>query len=419
METNDRSLLTRSQVIRRYAGLVYSTSRRILEDESLAADAAQETFLDLARNAHKVTGSLGGWLHRVATRRSVDLIRQSAARRRREQVYAQTAGPSESTWAEVSAHVDQALLEIPYSLREMVVLYFMEQKSMTHIAARHGVSQPTVSRRIAEGLQQLRARLAARGIGVGTVPLQGMLLNGRWEVPEGLLSRLGDIPWDAPFSAGASASGSSHLSLVAAAKWAATGAAASLMACSVWLWVESEPVMVSAPLPQLALRRSVEKPPEPAEPVRVTAAEVAMPSSSGGLQPQVNVAQNALRPQPLPVRRIPAPTNAVPPVRNPASALPATNALTPALAAAPAPGQQNPGFPPPQAFGGYPPNAGNWMRVGAPAMTPTTVVRNGSAFTPVAGRNQSYYVIRKYNFPVTRASTTTRTKRGSSSSSQW
>src|SRR3954469_3619396 len=65
----------------RYADMVYTTSWRILRDETLAADAVQETFFQLVKNAEKITGSLGSWLHKVATRRSVDLIRQNVSRR--------------------------------------------------------------------------------------------------------------------------------------------------------------------------------------------------------------------------------------------------------------------------------------------------------------------------------------------------
>ena len=70
-----------SQLMDRYADMVYTTAWRILQDKALAADAVQETFFQLAQNAEKVTGCLGGWLHRVATRRAVDLIRQNVSRR--------------------------------------------------------------------------------------------------------------------------------------------------------------------------------------------------------------------------------------------------------------------------------------------------------------------------------------------------
>ena len=66
-----------SILMERYADLVYTTCRRILREEALAADAVQENFFQLAKNAEKINGSLGSWLHKVATRRCLDLIRRA------------------------------------------------------------------------------------------------------------------------------------------------------------------------------------------------------------------------------------------------------------------------------------------------------------------------------------------------------
>ena len=61
----------------RYADMVYPTCRRILREEALAAGAVQETFFQLAKNGEKIKGSMVSWLHKVATRRGVDLIRRA------------------------------------------------------------------------------------------------------------------------------------------------------------------------------------------------------------------------------------------------------------------------------------------------------------------------------------------------------
>src|SRR5947207_5573986 len=80
-----------SILMRRYVDMVYTTCWRILRDEALAADAVQETFFQLVKDADRISGSLGSWLHRVATRRSVHFIRQNVSRRSREQSYFQDA----------------------------------------------------------------------------------------------------------------------------------------------------------------------------------------------------------------------------------------------------------------------------------------------------------------------------------------
>jgi DNA-directed RNA polymerase specialized sigma24 family protein len=63
-------------LVSRYAGLVHMAARRTCGDDSLAADAAQLTFILLARKASSLVGhtSLAGWLHLTSVRTCRDLI---------------------------------------------------------------------------------------------------------------------------------------------------------------------------------------------------------------------------------------------------------------------------------------------------------------------------------------------------------
>jgi len=70
-------------VVARHADMVYSTCRRVLGNDAEAADVAQETFFQFYRQADEITTSVGAWLHQVATRRAIDLVRQNVSRRRR------------------------------------------------------------------------------------------------------------------------------------------------------------------------------------------------------------------------------------------------------------------------------------------------------------------------------------------------
>ena len=177
----------------RYADMVYTTCRRILHDETLAADAVQETFFQLAKNAEKITGSLGSWLHKVATHRSVDLIRQNVSRRNRERNYVLDSDYQNNSWSEVEPVVDEALEKLPDNLKEVLLLHFMQGLSTIQIAAAHGVSQPTISRRLAQGLDLLRQNLRERGIIAGMAPVQAVLLHSNHIAPEAVRASLGKI----------------------------------------------------------------------------------------------------------------------------------------------------------------------------------------------------------------------------------
>ncbi len=203
METADRALVQRfvrdgdgeafATLMNQYADMVFGTCRRVLGNDDQAADATQETFFQFLKDAGRVQGSLGGWLHQVATRRAVDLVRQETARRRREQAYATDVLPQAETWEEIAPLVDESLEALPEPLRDVLILHFLERRTTVQMARALGVSQPTISRRIATALEQLRQNLRARDVTVGLAGLQGMLAHGAPAAPLPLLHSLGKM----------------------------------------------------------------------------------------------------------------------------------------------------------------------------------------------------------------------------------
>jgi RNA polymerase sigma factor (sigma-70 family) len=232
-----------SAIMGQYAGMVYGTCRRVLGDNAQAADVAQETFFQLLKNAHRVTGSLGSWLHRVATRRAIDVIRQNAARRRREETYAASAGLEVDQWEEIEPLVDEALEELPDGLREVLVLHFLNGQSLTQIALAQGLSQPTVSRRLATGLEQLRYNLRARDVTVGSTILGGMLANSAQAAPAPLLHSLGKMVLAHAASSNTVMAGSTAATVVAAGIKAVLAAAAITVVAGIgwYLWHRNMP----------------------------------------------------------------------------------------------------------------------------------------------------------------------------------
>jgi RNA polymerase sigma factor (sigma-70 family) len=182
-----------SEITRRYAGLVYGTCLRVTGDAEHARDATQETFYQLLLSAGKVTGSLGGWLHQVATRRAVDLVRRDNARRRREQAFVTDAMQQTDAWAEVSPLVDEAMGEIEPDQRGLLLRHFLQGETTVSMAAAEGVSQPTMSRRIEGALEQLRERLRKKGVGVAAAVLGTMMAGTAQNAPAVVLAELGKM----------------------------------------------------------------------------------------------------------------------------------------------------------------------------------------------------------------------------------
>jgi len=183
-----------AELIRRHAGLVYGAALRILADVDRASDVAQETFLQLTKDAASVTGSLPGWLHRVATHKAIDQMRRDASRRRREREYATRQPDEPGEWKRISPYVDVGLRELEPELRTVLILHFLEGRTTREIALAQGTSQATVSRRIGAGVEQLRAKLRRRGVLVAVGALSALLGdNAVQAAPLPLLTELGKM----------------------------------------------------------------------------------------------------------------------------------------------------------------------------------------------------------------------------------
>jgi RNA polymerase sigma factor (sigma-70 family) len=198
-----------SELVRRHSGLVYGACMRILADSDKAADATQETFFQLLRNAADITGSIPAWLHRVATRRALYAIRTESARRRREARYAADKPLKTTRWQDISVYLDEGMDELDDQTRQILIQHFFEARTTTDIAAEGGMSQPTVSRRIESGVSELREKLKRRGIIVAATALGSLVTqNAAQAAPAVVLKELGKIALAGAQAATASAIGS-------------------------------------------------------------------------------------------------------------------------------------------------------------------------------------------------------------------
>jgi RNA polymerase sigma factor (sigma-70 family) len=265
-----------TQIVQRHAGLVYGASLRVVEDQSRAADVVQETFLQLLRDAGKITGSVPSWLHRVATRKALTAIRTDSRRKRREAKYAADKPLKTTRWEDISIHVDQGLDELDDETRQILVRHFFQGQTMTDIAEQAGISQPTVSRRVESGVSGLREILRKRGIIVAAAALGSLLTqNAARAAPAIVLKELGKIAL-----VGGSAAVSSIGSSVAA-----SGAGAKVAAAGVLTTVKAKVITAAAVavvgVGGVVTYKQVTGPAEqPKSPARVTRSVASKPKTS-------------------------------------------------------------------------------------------------------------------------------------------
>jgi RNA polymerase sigma factor (sigma-70 family) len=168
------------ELTRRYSSLVRGVCLQILGNSHDAEEVSQECFFEFARHSAEVHTSIGGWLHRTATSRSLNVIRSRSRRKVRERACSLTAEastpPEDLTERDLHRLIQGALKELPEDLRLPMVLHYVDGQSQRDVAVKLGVNQSTISRRMQDALRQLRDKLTQAGY-AATAPAMMALMQ--------------------------------------------------------------------------------------------------------------------------------------------------------------------------------------------------------------------------------------------------
>jgi len=156
-------------LLKRHGPMVLGVCQRMLHHRQDAEDACQATFLVLARKAASIgkRASVGSWLYKVAYHVAVRARKQAAAQRKREgSAPPRTAADplAEVTGRELLTLLDAELQNLPERYRAPLVHCYLEGQTRDEAARQLGCSESTVNRRLEQGKDQLRKRLARRGL---------------------------------------------------------------------------------------------------------------------------------------------------------------------------------------------------------------------------------------------------------------
>lgn len=188
-----------TEIVKQHASLVYGVCLRILGNKDTASDAVQDTFLQLVRDAAKITGSLPNWLHRTATNRAIDIIRKDSQRKKREFNYAAgsesiNVEDEKAAWREISVCIDEELDNLDDQTKEVLILRFFEGLTTNDIAEKCNITQLTVYRWMESGIELLRLKLKSRGVIVPAAILTALLTENIVKAaPASIMKELGKI----------------------------------------------------------------------------------------------------------------------------------------------------------------------------------------------------------------------------------
>ncbi len=167
-------------LMERHGKMVLGVCQRVLGNHQAAEDAFQATFLVLARKAASIAHreQLANWLYGVALRAALEARGRAARRKAREKRYSSMLPvemPDPSVSSDVRVVLDEELARLPERYRAALVLCELEGLSRRQAAAQLGISEGTLSSRLARAKIQLKDRLTLRGVALSAAALGAIL----------------------------------------------------------------------------------------------------------------------------------------------------------------------------------------------------------------------------------------------------
>ena len=171
----DGSQAAFATLVDRHINLVYSAARRQVNSPQLTEEVAQSVFIDLARHAPRFNPAtpLVAWLHVVARRTAIDIIRREARRQAREhhaaacgEPVASAMKPSLPAWDVVEPLLDEAVDSLDTTDRAAILLRYFENKTLREVGVALGASEDAAQKRVSRAVEQLRTFFLRRGVTV-------------------------------------------------------------------------------------------------------------------------------------------------------------------------------------------------------------------------------------------------------------
>ncbi|MGE3808315.1 MAG: RNA polymerase sigma factor, partial [Gemmataceae bacterium] len=183
----DRDEAAFGVLLQRHGPMVLRLCRSILHHEQDAEDAFQATFLVLAQKCASIRQhhALASWLYGVAYR--LCLRAKSRQQRRQAKLEHEPATPApEADMQETHAILYEELAQLPDRYRQPLLLCYFQGMSHGEACGELGLARGSMTYRLKVAEEQLRKRLARRGVTL-SVAMLASLAGGASALPPALV----------------------------------------------------------------------------------------------------------------------------------------------------------------------------------------------------------------------------------------
>ncbi len=175
-----RSEAAFTELVRRHAGLVFSTALRSCGNPHHAEEITQAVFIILARKAGTLSSRavVSGWLYQTARLTAANFVKGEIRRRRREQeacMQSTLNEPDAAAWETIAPLLDEAMGVLGETDRNAVLLRYFENHTSSEIGVALRMNEETARKRVNRALEKLRHFFVKRGVTVSSAAISGAI----------------------------------------------------------------------------------------------------------------------------------------------------------------------------------------------------------------------------------------------------
>ena len=153
-------------IVKQSESMVYGLAYGFFRNRALAEDLAQEAYLELFRNLHKLDSDMHviNWLRQTVTRKCIDYSRRKKHRPHLDldAIPERRVDPVERDPI-LADELERKVAELPVKMRTVVILRFQEDLRLGEIAETMNIPVNTVKTLLRRALIRLRPKVAHLG----------------------------------------------------------------------------------------------------------------------------------------------------------------------------------------------------------------------------------------------------------------